>query len=158
MAFAATPPEVPVKEKIVERVVRRAGVPDLVEVLSRRLGRPALQSLLLEVARRRASEVTPARLLERYEGDRFVRPSTVDVRKLLEFDRLAYALLPPGFEPLELSPARHGLRTRADRPGQSRGNDAQHRGLLRLDQPTGARVCGPTRETNCGIPLGGFGY
>jgi hypothetical protein len=93
-----------VKEKIIDRVLRRAGVPDLLEVLAGRLSRPELQSLLLEVARRRAREVTPARLLQHYERDQSVRPSPVDPRRMLELDRLAFTLLPPAFEPIELSP------------------------------------------------------
>jgi len=45
-----------------------------------------------------------AGLLEQYESNRFVAPSTVDPRKLVEFERLAWALLPPGYAPIELSP------------------------------------------------------
>lgn len=92
------------REKIIERVVRRARVPDLFEALTRRLSGSDLQSLLLEVYRERASAVTPGQLLRHYERNRFVQPSPLDPRRILDFDRLAYSLLPPSFDVLELSP------------------------------------------------------
>jgi hypothetical protein len=92
------------KEKIIERVLRTAQVPDLLEVLTGRLSQSDLQSLLLEVYRKRALTLTPRHVLGQYEGNRFVQPAAVDPKRLLEFDRLAYSLLPSSFEPLELSP------------------------------------------------------
>ena len=59
---------------ILERIQREAGVPELIDVLIERLNPTDLQSLLLEVYWRRALEVKPSQLLERYERDRFVRP------------------------------------------------------------------------------------
>jgi hypothetical protein len=55
-----------VDDRLVERISREAGVPDLVEILAERLSPTDLQSLLLAVYRRRAATVTPAKLLERY--------------------------------------------------------------------------------------------
>jgi hypothetical protein len=92
------------KEKIVERILRTARVPDLLEVLTQRLSQSDLQSLLLEVYRRRAQTLTPRHLLQQYEQNRFVQPAAVNPKQLLEFDRLAYSLLPSSFEVLELSP------------------------------------------------------
>lgn len=89
---------------IVDRIVTQSGVPELLELLAERLAPTDLQSLLLEVYRRRAEAVTPARLLAQYESNRLVRPSSVSPTALLEFDRLAFALAVPGFEPLELAP------------------------------------------------------
>jgi hypothetical protein len=86
------------------RILRSAGVPDLVDVLADRLGPTDLQSLLLEVYQRLAANITPARLLEQYETNRFVAPSPVDPRKLLEFETLAWALLPRPYVAVELSP------------------------------------------------------
>jgi hypothetical protein len=43
-------------------------------------------------------------LLQQYEQNRFVQPAAVNPRQLLEFDRLAYSVLPASFELLELSP------------------------------------------------------
>jgi hypothetical protein len=92
------------REKIIERILRTARVPDLLEILAGRLSRSDLQSLLLEVYRRRAHTLTPRHLLQQYEGNRFVQPAGVDPRQLLEFDRLAYSLLPASYEVIELSP------------------------------------------------------
>lgn len=89
---------------IVERIQREAGVPDLLDVLAERLDPTDLQSLLLEVYRRRAARVAPAHLLERYERDRFARPSDLAPSALTEFDRLAWSLLPEGYTAVELSP------------------------------------------------------
>ncbi len=96
--------ELPMDNPIVERILREAGTPDLLETLTQRLEPSDLQSLLLAVYRERAKGTSPAALLRHYRQNRFVQPATLDPRKLLEFDRLAFALLPPGFEPLELSP------------------------------------------------------
>jgi hypothetical protein len=92
------------KEKIIERILRTAQVPDLLEVLTQRLSQSDLQSLLLEVYRKRAHTLTPRHLLRQYERNRFVQPAAVNPKKLLEFDRLAYSVLPSSFELLELSP------------------------------------------------------
>lgn len=89
---------------IVERIVREAGVPDLLEVLSERLSPTDLQSLLLEVYRRRAESGDVAGLLERYRSNRFAKPSAVAPDVALEFDRIAISELPPDFHAIELSP------------------------------------------------------
>ena len=92
------------KEKIIERILRTAQVPDLLDVLTQRLSQSDLQSLLLEVYRKRARTLTPGHLLQQYEGNRFVQPAAVNPKRLLEFDSLAYSVLPSSFELLELSP------------------------------------------------------
>ncbi len=89
---------------ILDRIVRESGVPDLLEVLGERLGAQDLQSLLLEVQRRRAARGSIGSLLDRYRKSRFAKPSGLPPGALLELDRLAFSLLPPGFEGVELSP------------------------------------------------------
>jgi hypothetical protein len=86
------------------RILRESGVVDLLEALAERLAPTDLQSLLLEVYRRRAARQTPAGLLGQYERNRFTCPSPVDPRALAAFDRLAYAFAAPPFVPIELSP------------------------------------------------------
>ncbi len=92
------------EDKILERILTTADIPDLLEVLTNRLSLSDLQSLLLEVYRRRAASLKPSDLLQQYEYNRFTTPSQVSPQQLMEFDRLAYSLLPSGFEVLELSP------------------------------------------------------
>ncbi|GCE15453.1 hypothetical protein [Tengunoibacter tsumagoiensis] len=89
---------------MLERLLREAGVPELLDVLVERLGPTDLQSLLLEVYRRRASTITPSQLLERYERDRFVRPSRATLEALTDFDRLIWSQLSDAYTAIELSP------------------------------------------------------
>ncbi len=89
---------------IIDRIRREQAGTELFEALAERLNPSDLQSLLLEVYRVRAAQQTPAGLLAQYERNRFVRPSAVDPRLLLEFDHLAFALAAPLFEPVELAP------------------------------------------------------
>lgn len=89
---------------IIERIVRDVGIPGLLDVLAERLSATDLQSLLLEVYRRRVDDVSPSQLLERYEHDRFVRPGGIAPQALADFDRLAWSLLPGEYAAIELSP------------------------------------------------------
>lgn len=90
--------------RMIERIERTAGVSGLVDVLSERLKPTDLQSLLIEVFRRRAGQRKPAALLADYRNDSLVRPSTTSPLRLLEWERTAYAHLPAAFEPIALSP------------------------------------------------------
>lgn len=91
-------------DPILERIQREAGIPELIDVLVERLALTDLQSLLLEVYRRRAAGVQPSQLLERYERDRFVRPSDLAPSVLADFESLVWSLLPDHYIPVELSP------------------------------------------------------
>lgn len=90
-------------ERILRRIDRAAGVDDLAGVLER-LSPTDLQSLLLEVHRRRVRRLTPKAVLDRYASNRFVQPAASPPENLLELDRRAFALLPDAYEALELSP------------------------------------------------------
>ena len=91
-------------DPIIQRILRQAQAPDLLDALVERLGASDLQSLLLEVYRRRAAKLSPGDVLRQYEGNRFVKPAQVSHQALLVFDQLAFSLLPAGFEVLALSP------------------------------------------------------
>ena len=91
-------------DPILERIQREAGIPELIDVLVERLAPTDLQSLLLEVYRRRAAGVQPSQLLERYERDRFVRPSDLAPSVLADFESLVWSLLPDHYMAVELSP------------------------------------------------------
>ncbi len=90
--------------ELIERILRQVHSPNLLEILSKSLNPTDLQSLLLEVYRRRAAHLAPADLLAQYEHNRFVRPSPVDAGMLMELDRLAFSLAAPAFQPIELAP------------------------------------------------------
>jgi len=89
---------------IVKRIERETGVPNLVDILSNMLPPTDLQSLLLEVYSRRAKKREPKVLLDDHISNRFTRPSASNPRRLLEWDRIAFSMLPKVFEPIELSP------------------------------------------------------
>src|SRR5579871_6475165 len=93
-----------VSNPIIERIQQEAGIANLLDVLVERLTPTDLQSLLLEVFRRRAARISPSALLGRYEQDRFVRPSALTPATLTEFDRLAWSLLPAPYAAVELAP------------------------------------------------------
>ncbi len=88
----------------IKRIQREAGVADLVEILSERIGLADLQSLLLEVYRRRAGRVTAQDVLARYADNRFTQPSVVDPVSLASFELRAWSLLPESYQAIELSP------------------------------------------------------
>ncbi|HEX7013408.1 MAG TPA: hypothetical protein VF161_11700 [Steroidobacteraceae bacterium] len=60
-------------------------------------------SLLLDIAEQRAAGRRPAQLLQQWQTDRFVQPSCIDQRTLLQLDEHLFAAAPE-FEALELSP------------------------------------------------------
>lgn len=91
-------------ERALRRISRQAGVTDIETVLAERLSASDLQSLLLGVFERRVRKTSAAALLQAYRENRFVKPSALEPGRILEFDRLALSLLPPGFRALELSP------------------------------------------------------
>jgi hypothetical protein len=90
-------------DKIVRRIGKEAGVPDLAEVLSERISPTDLQSLHLEVYRRIARRRSPPALLADYLANRFTHPSSCHPSLILEWDRIAYSHLPASFEAIELS-------------------------------------------------------
>jgi hypothetical protein len=63
-----------------------------------------LQSLLLDVSRRRAAAVTPARLMQRWRQDRYVQPVASDPRLVWQLEARLWALLPEEFAGVDLSP------------------------------------------------------
>lgn len=77
--------------------------PAAVEALARRLPASQLWSLLLGVFEQRAARRTPSQLLRQWGADRFLAPSYLDQRTMLELDRALFACA-PSFEAIELSP------------------------------------------------------
>src|SRR5438132_11095866 len=92
------------RNRIVERIEKEAGVPNLADALTNRLAPTDLQSLLLEVYGHRAKKRDPKELLKDHESNRFTRPSPSNPTRLLEWDRIAFSRLPKVFRPVELSP------------------------------------------------------
>jgi hypothetical protein len=89
---------------IVERIERELGVPGLASLLAERIAPTDLQSLLLEVYRRRTLRRSPSDVLADYESNRFVRPAIAPPSCLHDWERVAFSHLPREFQPLALSP------------------------------------------------------
>ncbi|GHE46965.1 hypothetical protein GCM10017673_56070 [Streptosporangium violaceochromogenes] len=98
-------PETQARDRWLGRILREGAVPELLDVLAERLSPADLQTLLLEVCRRRGDAVTPARLLRAYEHSRFTRPSAPDAGALTRLESLAHRRLGRrAFTGLALSP------------------------------------------------------
>ena len=63
-----------------------------------------LQTLLIDVARARAGQVTPAGVLRRWQQDRFIRPAAADPRRVSAVEARLWHMLPAEFAGVELSP------------------------------------------------------
>jgi hypothetical protein len=85
------------------RLLRETAGADVFEALTERLSPTDLQSLLLEVYRRRAAQLTPAQVLDRYRNDRFAAIAVADPRDMQMIEAAAFQAA-PGFTPVELSP------------------------------------------------------
>lgn len=92
------------ENKLLLRILQKADSPDLLEALTTRISLSDLQSLLLAVYRSRAARRSPPDLLRQYLSNPSVRPAAVSPKELVRLDELAFSLLPPQFEVVELSP------------------------------------------------------
>lgn len=90
--------------KVVERIERQLGVEGLVSLLSEKLSPTDLQSLMLEVYKRRSKNKNPVDVLSDYQTNRFVQPSNISPYVLLELESTFLTELDHEFEVLELSP------------------------------------------------------
>ncbi len=91
------------KQGLLERIGRQLEAGAL-DALTRDLQPTDLQSLLLEVYRRRVGALTPADVLRQYREHRFVRPAGVSPLALRRVELAAYELLHGRFEAIEPSP------------------------------------------------------
>jgi hypothetical protein len=90
--------------KIINRILKQAGNPGLLKSLVNDLSLSDLQSLLLEVYKRKTKKLSPKDLLQQYSQNRFVKPSAIYPLRQMEFEHLACSLLPIDFIIKELSP------------------------------------------------------
>jgi hypothetical protein len=93
------------RDEIIGNIIKKTGIPGIVEALAERLSGSELNSLLLEVFNRRLSGVSPSLLLKQYQANRFVQPAGTDMIGLLALElRVLEFLRDRGFQPVELSP------------------------------------------------------
>jgi hypothetical protein len=86
------------------RVLERAGGQELLDLLADGLSGADLTTLLLELFRRRADRLSPAEVMRRYRGDRFVAPAPVSLVALRRAEDALLSALPDGFQTLVLAP------------------------------------------------------
>ncbi|MGI5291232.1 hypothetical protein ACQEVF_49095 [Nonomuraea polychroma] len=87
-----------------DRVLRQAGGPEILDVLAERLSGADLTTLLLEVMRRRAQALSPADVLRRYGQDRFVAPAPIPFTRLRAAEDAVLSALPADVEVVTLAP------------------------------------------------------
>jgi hypothetical protein len=90
---------------IVEKILQRINQPQLMSVLTEQLTGTELNSLLLEVLKKRVKNTQPAELLKLYDQNRFVKPSDIPVLEIKKIEVAVLELLQKfNFEPIELAP------------------------------------------------------
>ncbi|KPK87684.1 MAG: hypothetical protein AMS27_01755 [Bacteroides sp. SM23_62_1] len=92
------------KNKILQKIIFKTGIPDLPEILSGQLAPSELQSLMLEVYDLQSGFITISKTYHEYLKNRFVQPSEISQEDYLRFDLLAFSLLSQDFNAIELSP------------------------------------------------------
>jgi hypothetical protein len=86
------------------RVLGRVGGPKLLDLLADALSGADLTTLLLEVFRRRAEQLSPTEVMRRYRNDRFVMPAPISFAALRSAENTLLSALPDEFEVLVLAP------------------------------------------------------
>lgn len=91
--------------KIADSLLKKLGLPGLLEKLTTGISPSDLNSLLLDVYRKTASQITAVDLLRNYNSNRFVAPNNNDPIEFREFElRLLKIAKERGYIPIELSP------------------------------------------------------
>ncbi len=73
--------------KMLNRIIERSKLPELLDALVNRLSLSDLVSFLLEVYRQRIAAISRKYLTDQYAKNRFVQPSPLDPKILLVFDQ-----------------------------------------------------------------------
>ena len=91
-------------KKILQRITAETENANIFDALTEKISLSDLQSLLLAVYHKRIKELDIKSLFSQYTSNRFVQPSKIDAQRFVEFESLAFSLLPENYEILELSP------------------------------------------------------
>ncbi|NQU86402.1 MAG: hypothetical protein HQ541_11630 [Mariniphaga sp.] len=92
------------KQKIIDGIIKKTGIPDLIDVLVDRLSFSELQSLLLKIFELKTKKKSSNDILSEYQSNRFVKPSDINPVILRNLELKIFSLLPSDFELIELSP------------------------------------------------------
>lgn len=93
------------KKDIGDHIISKLDLQDIVKILSEELSGSELNTILLDIFNRRVQQETSSSLLNKYEGNKLVKPAQIDVLKYKEDELNCYKILAgKGFDPIELSP------------------------------------------------------
>jgi len=91
--------------EIIGKILEKTGQNELLDILTKKISFSELNSLLLEVFRIKAEEITPTESLKMYSANRFVKPANENPVELLELEleilKISEAF---SFTPIMLSP------------------------------------------------------
>ena len=90
--------------KIIDRISKKIGVPNIIDNLVDHLSFGELQSLLLRVFELKSKKITYHDILEKYKSNRFVKPSDINPTLQRKLELKFFSLLPKDFEIIDLSP------------------------------------------------------
>ena len=85
------------KTDVSAKILEKKKASSLADTLTEGFSFSELQSILLDVYRRKLALLSPADVLHDYRGNRFVQVSAVEPEKFLRFDQTAFSLLPQDF-------------------------------------------------------------
>ena len=91
-------------KKIIDSILKKTGIPNLLDILINNISFSELQSLLMEVYNRKISKLNQTELLNNYINNRFVQPSIVSPKDFTKLDLKLFSIIPIDFELIELSP------------------------------------------------------
>lgn len=90
---------------LVDKILDKIGQKDLLNILVNDLSYSELNSLLMEVYRRKTDKISPTELLNSYNNNRFVHPTNANLKGLLELEIDFYKIAELfSFIPIDLSP------------------------------------------------------
>ncbi len=90
--------------KIIQNINKRSGISNLSNILVEKIKLSELKSLLMDVYRQKMSALNVTEVFRDYKNNRFVKPSSVNLKEFLSFDLKAFSFLPPAFKTIALSP------------------------------------------------------
>ena len=91
-------------QKIIDAIVKKTKIPNLISLLVDRLSFGELQSLLLRIFELKTTKKDHSIILNEYRSNRFAQPSDVNPTIHRNLELSIFSLLPDDFELIELSP------------------------------------------------------
>ncbi|MGD8779340.1 MAG: hypothetical protein PVH88_10315 [Ignavibacteria bacterium] len=90
--------------KIIEKIVAKIGIPNIIELLVDRISFGELSSLLLKTFELKTAKKNYRDILKEFQSNRFVKPSDINPIIQRKLELAIFSLLPGEFELIDLSP------------------------------------------------------